>query len=84
MTKEELIQENTKLVEQVNSLRNKNYSLDKDLVEIKWEYEDSVRYINRLKQQIHFLAGMLYKEWIEVQDYQRLEIIFENKEKKED
>ena len=80
-TKEELQKMNVELEQRLSELRSDVYNLKSKNAKLEEELEDREDRVNKLTNQIHFLAWMLYKEWIII-EYNRirwLDVIVEQK-----
>ena len=69
MTKEELIKENQRLEDRVIGLNNENTRIKKNFENLEYELKEKIEQINELDRDIHFLLGILYKEWVNIRRF---------------
>lgn len=68
-TKEQLQADYDRLADRHTDLQNDFYDVKKERDKLREEAECKDEMIDNLMCQIHFLAWMLYKEWVEVSKY---------------
>lgn len=67
-TKEQLIQENAELRDRLNSAGREFRKLQEDLEKSDSAKESFEKAFIKAKNQIHFLAWMLFEKWVSVED----------------
>lgn len=81
VTKEELKKENSELERRLDELRSNVYNLKSKNAKLEEELEDREDRLKKLTNQIHFLAWMLHKEWVSLENnmIRWLDVIIEQK-----
>ena len=80
VTKEELKRENSELERRLAELRSDVYNLKSKNGKLEEELEDREDRLNKLTNQIHFLAWMLHKEWVSLEWIRGLNVVIKAKE----
>ena len=80
VTKEELKKANAELERRLAELRSDVYNLKSKNERLEEELEDREDRINKLTNQIHFLAWMLHKEWVSLEGIRGLNVVIQVKE----
>ncbi len=80
-TKEELQKMNVELEQRLSELRSDVYNLKRKNEKLEEELEDREDRVNKLTNQVHFLAWMLHKEWVSLENnsIRWLNVIIEQK-----
>lgn len=79
-TKEELKKANSELERRLSELRSDVYNFKSKNERLEEELEDREDRINKLTNQIHFLAWMLHKEWVSLEGIRGLNVVIQPKE----
>lgn len=80
VTKEELKKANSELERRLSELTSDVYNLKRKNERLEEELEDREDRINKLTNQIHFLAWMLHKEWVSLEGIRGLNVVIQTKE----
>ena len=68
VTKEELKKANSELERRLSELQSDVYNLKRKNEKLEEELEDREDEVKKLTNQIHFLAWMLHKEWVIIEN----------------
>lgn len=79
-SKEELKKKNSELESRLSELRSDVYNLKSKNEKLEEELEDREDKVKKLTNQIHFLAWMLYKEWVSLEGIRGLNVVIQAKE----
>ena len=81
LTKEELKEANSRLERRLSELSSDIYNLKSKNGRLEEELEDREDRVTKLTNQIHFLAWMLHKEWVIIENnmIRWLDVIVEQK-----
>lgn len=79
-TKEELKKTNYELERRLSELRSDVYNLKSKNERLEEELKDREDRVKKLTNQIHFLAWMLYKEWVSLEGIRGLNVVIQPKE----
>lgn len=80
VTKEELKRANAELERRLSEFHSDVYNLKSKNERLEEELEDREDRINKLTNQIHFLAWMLHKEWVSLEGIRGLNVTIQSKE----